>query len=231
MILGRFWSLVFQGRMRWRPGPTCTPVTSLGPTVRVECIPALTAYCARVARLVLINGAPSSGKSTLARMYVNDHPLALTLDIDVVRSLLGGWLDAPSEAGMIARQMALAMARVRLLGGGDVVVPQFLGRIEFVLALESLAAEVGVRFVEVALMADREDLLTRFARRSANRENLENRDAAMLLEKIGGTDELPRMYGRLLDVIAQRPRTGVVVTVDGDRQQAYQAVLALINAD
>jgi len=184
-----------------------------------------------VARLVLINGAPSSGKSTLARMYVNDHPLALTLDIDVVRSLLGGWLDAPSEAGMIARQMALAMARVRLLGGGDVVVPQFLGRIEFVLALESLAAEVGVRFVEVALMADREDLLTRFARRSANRENLENRDAAMLLEKLGGTGELPRMYGRLLDVIAQRPRTSVVVTVDGDRQQAYQAVLALINSD
>jgi predicted kinase len=50
-----------------------------------------------MARLVLINGAPGSGKSTLARMYVDQHPLVLALDIDVVRAMLGRWLDDPSE--------------------------------------------------------------------------------------------------------------------------------------
>ena len=47
--------------------------------------------------MVLINGAPGSGKSTLARRYVEEHPLALALDIDVVRGMLGGWLDHPVE--------------------------------------------------------------------------------------------------------------------------------------
>jgi len=30
-----------------------------------------------VARLVLINGAPASGKSRLAQMYIDEHPLTL----------------------------------------------------------------------------------------------------------------------------------------------------------
>jgi predicted kinase len=85
-------------------------------------------------RLVLINGAPSSGKSTLAKRYVEEHPLTLALDIDVVRAMLGRWLDHPIEAGLMARRMALEMTRVQLLAGHDVVIPQFLGRLNFVLA-------------------------------------------------------------------------------------------------
>ncbi|MGH3670462.1 MAG: hypothetical protein ACRDSH_07480, partial [Pseudonocardiaceae bacterium] len=52
----------------------------------------------------------------------------LALDIDVVRAMLGGWLDHPMEAGLIERGMAVEMARVQLRAGGDVLVPQFLGR-------------------------------------------------------------------------------------------------------
>jgi predicted kinase len=43
--------------------------------------------------LILLNGPPSSGKSTLARRWVLGHPLALNLDIDVVRGLLGAWAE------------------------------------------------------------------------------------------------------------------------------------------
>jgi adenylate kinase family enzyme len=32
-----------------------------------------------MARLVLINGAPGGGKSTLARRYAEEHPLTLVL--------------------------------------------------------------------------------------------------------------------------------------------------------
>jgi hypothetical protein len=61
-----------------------------------------------VARLVFINGAPASGKSTLAQMYINEHPLTLAIDIDVVRAMLRRWLDHPIEAGLTARCMANA---------------------------------------------------------------------------------------------------------------------------
>jgi predicted kinase len=74
---------------------------------------------------VLINGVPGSGKSTLAQMYVDEHPRALALDIDTVRGMLGCWLDHSSEAGLIARRLAVAMDRVQLSAGRDVVVPHF----------------------------------------------------------------------------------------------------------
>lgn len=80
-------------------------------------------------RLILINGAPGSGKSTLARMLVDQHPLALLLDIDTLRGQLGRWSDDPPAAGMAARRLALAMIRIHLVAGHDVVVPQFLFRL------------------------------------------------------------------------------------------------------
>jgi len=77
---------------------------------------------------ILLNGPPASGKSTLAQRFVDAHPFALNLDIDVVRGLLGSWLDDPLAAGSAARSLALAMAETHLLAGKDVIVPQFLGR-------------------------------------------------------------------------------------------------------
>ena len=63
-----------------------------------------------MARLVLINGLPSTGKSTLARLYADRHPLTLALDLDVLRGMLGRWLDHPVDAGLRARAMAIEAA-------------------------------------------------------------------------------------------------------------------------
>ncbi len=182
-----------------------------------------------VARLVLINGAPGAGKSTLCHRYVQGHPLTLALDIDVVRAMLGRWLDEPDESGLLARRMAVEMARVQLLAGRDVVIPQFLGRLEFVLVLQRLCDDVGAEFVEVVLLSDPQDAAERFTRRSAQPETAEHQNAAALLERRGGLDALPGMYDRLLQVVAARPRTRVVLTVDGEVERAYHDLLARIS--
>jgi predicted kinase len=181
-----------------------------------------------MARLVLINGAPGMGKSTLARRYAEDHPLSLVLDIDQVRAMLGCWLDTPSEAGILARSMAIEMAGVHLRAGHDVVVPQFLGRTEFVLSLADLCERVGATFVEVALVSSPEDARDRFTRRTTDSPSAEHREAALLLERRGGVDELRNMYDRLLEVIAARPSTRIVTSVGGHVEQTYRDVLAAI---
>jgi chloramphenicol 3-O-phosphotransferase len=63
-----------------------------------------------MAVLVLLNGPPATGKSTIAQRFVDARPLALNLDIDVVRGMHGRWLDDPSTAGLTARSLALIMA-------------------------------------------------------------------------------------------------------------------------
>ena len=179
-----------------------------------------------MARLVLLNGAPGSGKSTLASRYAEAYPLTLALDIDVLRGMLGGWLDRPTEAGLRARSMALEVARVQLAAGGDVLVPQFLGRLDFVLQLERLGQRVGAEFVELALLSDPEDASRRFVERSRHPESQAHRDATALLDRGGGVDRLPAMYGQLLEVIARRPRTRTITTVAGRVDRAYRDLLA-----
>jgi predicted kinase len=182
-----------------------------------------------VARLVLINGAPGSGKSTLAQMYIDEHPLAMALDIDVVRAMLGCWLDHPTEAGLIARRQALEMARVQLSAGRDVLVPQFLGRLDFVLELEQLSRSVGADFIELALLSSPQDAVDRFIRRSRHPDTSVQRDARALLEQSGGVDELPGMYERMLEVVASRPQTITLTTTDGQVEQAYRDLVAHID--
>ena len=50
-----------------------------------------------MARLVLLNGPPGIGKSTLSALYADRHPGTLNLDIDSLHRLVGGSPDAVEE--------------------------------------------------------------------------------------------------------------------------------------
>jgi predicted kinase len=172
-----------------------------------------------VAQLILINGLPGSGKSTVARSVAAERPLSLVLDVDVVRGLLSGWIDTPTTAGLLARELALAMCATHLGAGYDVLVPQFLGRPEFVVSLERSARDAGVPFVEIALLLPPERAAERVAERVAERSAAsarpEHADAGALLEREGGASALAEMEHRLITVLDDRPATH---RVDADRE-------------
>jgi predicted kinase len=178
-----------------------------------------------VPRLILINGLPGSGKSVLGRRYLDDHRLALALDIDTIRSMLGSSLEEPTSSGAAARDLACAMAQTHLQAGHDVLVCQFLGRPEFVEVLDQLAAAVGVPFVEVVLETTVDEAAERFLRRSEADSRPEHSDAAVLLDRAGGPGALGEMQARLEDFIGSRPNTRRVDVVDGDLEETYQRLL------
>ncbi|MEU5694964.1 AAA family ATPase [Actinosynnema sp. NPDC020468] len=158
--------------------------------------------------LIVLNGPPGVGKSTLARRYAADHPPALNLDVDRVRDLISGDL---VTAGVLARDIAVAAARVHLAAGHDVVVPQYLGRPEFAERLESLARELGVRYAEVVLHTDREDARRRYRARGG-----EATDA-----------ELAVLHDRLERIVTTR-RPSVVRSAAGEEDRAYRDLLAAL---
>ncbi|MER7416942.1 AAA family ATPase [Micromonospora peucetia] len=181
-----------------------------------------------VPRLIVLNGPPGCGKSTLARRYVEDHPLALDLDIDRIRDLIGRWRDHAGPAGLLARAVVLAAAQAHLAGRHDVIIPQFLGRPEFIEQAERVAHDSGAEFHEIVLLDGRENALRRFAERSHTSTDPAHLDAQRQLDRQGGAAELAAMYDRLLAVVATRPGTRVVRTEHGRADEAYRRLLACL---
>ena len=175
--------------------------------------------------MILFNGPPACGKSTLAQRYVDEHPLALNLDVDRLRSLIGRWRDDPHAAGLLARELALAAARAHLASEHDVVVPQFLGRATFIEQLECLARQAGATFHEVVLLDSKENILRRFAERSRAAVDAAHVEAHEMIERSDGFEDLSVMYDRLMAVIAARPGARIVHVAEGKVDVTYQAVL------
>lgn len=171
--------------------------------------------------LVLINGAPGSGKSTLADGLARDRPLALALDVDVIKHSLGRWEDDLLASGLHARRLTLALAREQLSAGYDVVIGQYLARTDFIVALERLAADLDALFFEFILDLNAPALAERLAGRSAAPSRPEHTGNNALV----GPDDADRLVKSLEGLREGRPGA---VWVDARGSQS--ATLDLLRA-
>jgi predicted kinase len=123
-----------------------------------------------IARLILVNGPPASGKSTLARRFVDDHDRSALVEFDAMRMSLPNW-EGDEATRLVARELAGAATAEHLTAGRDVVMPQYFGRLGFIVVLEGIAREHEANFVEVILSIDPSLAIDRFrARRRAMAE-------------------------------------------------------------
>jgi predicted kinase len=171
-----------------------------------------------MSKLVLLNGPPGVGKSTLARRYADEHPMSLALEIDTVRGMLGSWLAESERSGPAAREIAAAMAAAHLRAGYDVVVPQLLTRRSFVERLASTAKQVGACFCEITLIDERAAVLDRARRRAAPDDGF---SARALMEKQGNTPE--SAYDLFVQTLAERPDATIIQA--GSLDAAYAELL------
>lgn len=143
--------------------------------------------------LLHLNGPPGVGKSTIAARLIPRRALALNLDIDDLRVRLGQWEETP-ESKQVARALGFGIAAEHLRNGHDVVLPQLVAAPEVLDQLHELASEAGAEFVEVVLIAPRDELVTRLRASYGLRPH--PRDAFTL-------DDLERRVGNTLELIAE----------------------------
>jgi adenylate kinase family enzyme len=177
---------------------------------------------------MLINGPPASGKSTLARRYVDDHERAALVEVDTLRMTLPNW-EKDEATRLVARDLAGAEVVEHLSAGRDVVMAQYFGRLGYIVLLEDVAREHGATFVEVILAASEPLAIDRFrARRRAMTERGEHhpeRDVAdddveaFILEAVERLTRLP----------TARPETRIVpVALEASEEEVYRRLLSVL---
>lgn len=179
-------------------------------------------YLLGVVQLLHLNGPPGVGKSTLAMRYVSDNPGVLNCDVDVLRTLIGGWDKDFIGAGALIRPAALAMIEAYLASGHDVVLPQLLVNPVELARFEAAATAAGARFVERVLMDSPEATVARFAHRGhSGPADPWHDQVRAIVDGEGGADVLLRYHAGLEHLIRMRPEAVVIDSVGGAVEQTY----------
>ena len=179
-----------------------------------------------MSRLIHLNGPPGIGKSTLARRYVAEHPGVLNCDIDVLRTLIGGWEANFGEAGSLIRPAALAMIGAYLANGHDVVLPQLLIDPTELARFEACALDVDAQFVERVIMDDAGSSVVRFHRRGESQADDPWHDQVRaIVASEGGDEMLTQCHAALERLRRQRPNAVLITSADGAVNETYAALL------
>jgi hypothetical protein len=119
------------------------------------------------------------------------------------------------------------MLEEHLRGGNDVIVPQYLGRPDFIDALTSAANKADAHFFEIVLMDTRENALARFWSRASDAElGTHHREAARM---ISGEAELAEMYDRLKALLKDRPQAQIIQSTEGAIESDYESLSSALD--
>lgn len=114
---------------------------------------------------ILLNGFAGAGKSTIARRYIANHPLALAIEGDELIVNLGNWLKQETEARELIYEMIKSLLAIHLSKGYDVVLPYLVTDNRHIEEFESIAAKCNAVFYNFLLSNDKEVAIQRLLRR------------------------------------------------------------------
>ena len=136
---------------------------------------------------------------------------AVVVEIDALRTAIDGWQEDDGSR-LEARRLAVDVIDAHLRRGFDVMVPQYLGRTEFIEELARTANGAGTELVEVQLRADEDELVARFDARRAKLSGSEHPEH----EVDDVRAAISEAMGRLELIARDRPETTTIAAHDED---------------
>ena len=179
-------------------------------------------------KLIILNGPLGIGKSTLAKHYAGEHPLTLMLDIDNVWAMISHWREEKDISAPLSKTMALAMARINLEAGNDVVVPQIIQTHELSNSFKELAGSCGADFYEILLSVDKDESIRRFILRGQAQGYESGFRPGGIIDKSGREKKLSDMYDNMQKVAKTNPQVIKIEPTLGDINGTYAQIMKVL---
>lgn len=182
-------------------------------------------------KLILINGPLGSGKSTLAERYANDYPVTLNLDIDNIWLTISHWREQKEITGPLSKKIALAMAKVALNEGHNVVVPQILQTEELANSFQALANECSADYYEVLLDVPKDESIKRFIERSKSQGHPTGFREGGVIATSGREAKLAEMHDNMMAVANERSHVIRIEPVLNNIDATYEMLLDMLSSE
>lgn len=116
-------------------------------------------------KLILINGFAAAGKTTIAKMYIAEHPLSMAVETDELIVNIGDWRENEDEAWRLVFLLTKSMLRAYIAEGRDVVLPYLVRNASDADEFEAIAKDLNADFYEFLLHDDRPAAIARLLKR------------------------------------------------------------------
>ncbi|HEX6416690.1 MAG TPA: AAA family ATPase [Candidatus Saccharimonadales bacterium] len=116
-------------------------------------------------KVILLNGFAGAGKTTIAKRYIDQHPLSVVIEGDELIVNIGNWVAQEDEARQLVFELTKAMLRTCLESGHDVVLPYLVTDADHAEEFKQIAEALNADFYEFILHTDREDTIARLLKR------------------------------------------------------------------
>ena len=176
-------------------------------------------------KLIILNGPLGIGKSTLAKLYAEEHPLTLFLDIDDIWAMLSHWREEKDISAPLSKQMALEMARINLSAGYDVIIPQIIQTHEIADSFIKLANDCGAVFYEILLNVDKDEAIRRFILRGKADGNESGFRPGGTIDSGGREKKLAEMYDNMIEVARTKPQIIKIEPELGKIEETYEKII------
>jgi predicted kinase len=177
-------------------------------------------------KLIILSGPPAIGKSTLAQKYIDNHPMALKLDIDQLWFMLGQWQASRPKSTDQKMKLAYVMAGLHLQDGYDVVVAQDLDNISYYKIFEKIAEACHANMYEILLDAPVQEVIERCIQRGKASGYPTGFRPGGILESEGREAKIASMHATAQKVCSMRPKTLHVLSEYGNIENTYTTILS-----
>ncbi len=175
-------------------------------------------------KLIILNGSAGVGKTTIARRYVDEHPLSLRLEGDSIIGMIGDWRSNEEAARKLKLAHITSMIKVHLLAGHDVILPYLVTDNTHVEKFEALAAEFQADFIEIILSTDKETAVKRLLDRGAWGE-----EGSKQLTEVD-VPRIERLYDLMINESRKRENIKMLPFVEDDIDFTYNNFLSIVRS-